>query len=88
MYRNKVCTLLRFTIVICHPVFAKHGDDFVYAATLMIMVEMYPLQALNKRNTGLRRGSVFSSMDESNLELFGVHLGNMLTKSRFHTAAL
>lgn len=36
----------------------------------------------------MRRGCVFSPLDESNLELFGVHLGNMLTKSRFHTAAL
>jgi hypothetical protein len=46
------------------------------------------LQALNKKHTGVARGMVFSSLDESNLELFGVHLGNMLTKSRFHTAAL
>ncbi|KAA6428464.1 MAG: GAF and PAS PAC sensor-containing adenylate guanylate cyclase [Trebouxia sp. A1-2] len=46
------------------------------------------IQALNKKHTGVARGTVFSSLDESNLELFGVHLGNMLTKSRFHTAAL
>ncbi|DBB04290.1 TPA: hypothetical protein ACH3X1_012787 [Trebouxia sp. C0004] len=46
------------------------------------------IQALNKKHTGAARGTVFSSLDESNLELFGVHLGNMLTKSCFHTAAL
>lgn len=41
------------------------------------------LQAVNKS-----RGSVFRAADEANLELFGVHLGNTLTKSRLYASIL
>eukprot|EP00891_Asterochloris_glomerata_P009654 jgi/Astpho2/9654/Aster-x1594 len=47
------------------------------------------IQALNKKaSPGQRTNLQFTSLDEANLELFGVHLGNTLSKSRFHTAAL
>lgn len=39
-------------------------------------------QALNKV------AGPFTALDEANLELFGVHLGNTLSKSRFYTAVM
>ena len=41
------------------------------------------VQAVNKL-----AGTCFSTVDEANLELFGVHLGNTLTKSRLYASIM
>ena len=41
------------------------------------------VQAVNKL-----AGTCFSTADEANLELFGVHLGNTLTKSRLYASIM